>query len=310
MRTGWIAALATLLIAGSIAHSKTASDTGVRIHKVAPGDTLELLAAEYYGDRRHKIYIMIENNLDHARELKKNERMRIPVSTEVTVGVGDTLATLAAQHLGDERRAKFLAEFNGLDPDSAVAAGITLSIPLRVTYKASGAEPLESIAQALFADGKKAALLKEYNFLDKDSLSKGETIIIPIYLRLQPSKRRPPDAESQALATKRSELLDQARRALPRAKSAWQNGEYAAVKRELADLVKAFPYLDSDLVVEIGVLLGSTYVAFGDHETAHATFEQVLERSPKYMLDTYHHSPKVRDVWQKAGGEVGEPTDK
>jgi LysM repeat protein len=275
-------------------------------HKVQRGDTLELLGAEYYGDRRHKIYIMIENALDHGRDLKPGERLRIPVSGEVTAAVGDTLASLAAQHLGDERRAKYLAEFNGLSPDSSVAAGMSIAIPLRVTYRASGKESLRAIAAGLFADDKKAELLRDYNFLKTDELDKGQSITVPIYLRVQPSKRRPPDADSAALIAKRTEVLEKAKRVLPGARAAWRSGDYGAVKRDMADLVADFPYLDVDLVIEVGVLLGSAYVAFGDDDTARATFEQVLERSPKHALTAYAHSPKVREVWKKAGGAVDE----
>ncbi|HEY8146852.1 MAG TPA: LysM peptidoglycan-binding domain-containing protein [Kofleriaceae bacterium] len=304
--TRWLAL--TLLLATGIARAQTPASAPptVTIHKVQKGDTLELLAAEYYGDRRHKIYIMIENRLDHARDLKPGEKLRIPISSEITATVGDSLASLAAQYLGDERRARYLAEFNGLSTDGSVAAGMSIAIPLRVTYRAEGSESLRSIASALFADDKKAELLKDYNDLKVDELEKGQTITIPIYLRVQPSKRRPPDADSAALVAKRTEVLERARRVLPGARAAFKAGDYHAVKRDMAALVGDFPYLDADLVVEIGVLLGSAYVAFDDVDTARATFEQVLERSPKYALKAYHHSPKVRDVWKKAGGAVDE----
>ena len=282
----------------------SAADAAYTIHKVQKGDSLELLGAEYYGDRRHKIYIMIENRLDHARELKPNEKLRIPVSNEVTVSVGDTLESLAATYLGDERRAKYLAEFNGLGPDGTVAAGMSITIPLRVTYRANGTESLKAIAAGLFADDRKAALLRDYNFLKGDTLQKGDSIVVPIYLRVQPSKRRPPDAESAALIARRSEVLERARRVLPDARAAWKAGDYAAVKRDLAELVASLAYLDTDLVVEIGVLLGSAYVAFDDVDTARATFEQVLARKPKHALGAYQTSPKVREVWKQAGGEV------
>ncbi|HLU67089.1 MAG TPA: LysM peptidoglycan-binding domain-containing protein [Kofleriaceae bacterium] len=297
---------AALIAAAAPPAAAQRADAAYTVHKVQRGDTLELLAAEYYGDRRHKIYIMIENRLDHARELKPGEKLRIPISNEVTVSVGDTLASLAAQYLGDERRAKYLAEFNGLDPDGSVAAGMSITIPLRVTYRAAGDESLAAIASALFADDRKAALLKAYNFLQRDRLARGDTIVVPIYLRVQPSKRRPPDAESAALIAKRTEMLEAARRVLPDARAAWKAGDYAAVKRGLAELVATLPYLDTELVVEIGVLLGSAYVAFGDLDTARATFEQVLARKPKHALSAYQHSPKVREVWRKAGGAVDE----
>jgi LysM repeat protein len=279
---------------------------GVAIHKVQRGDTLELLAAEYYGDRRHKIYIMVENRLDHARELKPGERLRIPVSSEVTAEVGDTLANLATQYLGDEGRAKYLAEFNGIDPDGTVAAGMSITVPLRVTYRAARRETLGSIAAALFADSRKSQLLKDYNFLRRDSLEKGEAIVVPIYLRVHPSKRRPPDAASMALLARRTESMESTRKALPEARKAWERGDYTRVRSLLAGHVSAFPYLDTELVVEIGVLLGAAYVAFDDPDTARTHFQQVRERAPGMALSAFEYSPKVCEVWRKAGGRVDE----
>src|SRR5687768_17848464 len=54
----------------------------------------------------------------------------------------------------------------------SVAAGMSIAIPLRVTYRASGKESLKAIAAGLFADDKKAELLRDYNFLKVDQLEK------------------------------------------------------------------------------------------------------------------------------------------
>ncbi|HWM87168.1 MAG TPA: LysM domain-containing protein [Kofleriaceae bacterium] len=279
---------------------------GVAIHKVKRGDTLELLAAEYYGDRRHKIYIMIENRLDHARELKPGERLRIPVSNEVIVAERDTLATLATRYLGDERRARYLAEFNNVTPGSTVAAGMPITIPLRVTYRAARRESLGAIAAGLFADSKQAQRLKHYNFLKRDELSKGETIVVPIYLRVHPSKRSPPDEESERLMRRRRDEVEKARRLLPTAREAWDKGNFALVRGLLYKLVVdgSFPYLDTDLVYEAGVLLGAAYIALDEPDIASTHFREVLQRAPGRPLSAFDYSPKVCDVWRKAGGKV------
>ncbi len=279
---------------------------GIVFHRVRRGDTLELLAAEYYGDRRHKIYIMIDNGLDHARPLKPGERLRIPVSNDVTVALADTLPALAAQYLGDERRAKYLAEFNGLAPDGTVAVGMSITVPLRVTYRAARREALTEIAKSLFADSKRAQLLKDYNFLKRDALEKGETIVVPIYLRVHPSKRRPPDAASIALLSRRTEATENARRQLPLAHRAWDKGDYAVVKTLLSELLvgDSYAYLDTELVVEIGTLLGAAHIAFDELDLALTHFRAVRKRAPGHALSSFEYSPKVCDVWRKAGGRV------
>jgi LysM repeat protein len=278
----------------------------VAIHRVRRGDTLELLAAEYYGDRRHKIYIMIENGLDHARDLKPGERLRIPVSNDITVGRADTLDSLAARYLGDERRARFLAEFNSLDPKGTVAAGMSITVPLRVTYRAARREALADIARSLFADGRRAQTLRDYNFLKRDTLEKGEQIVVPIFLRVHPSKRRPPDAESIVLMTKRNEVMEISERQLLAARRAWDTGDYAKVKSTLSELVvnDSYAYLDTQRVVEIGVLLGASHIAFDETDIALTHFRAVLKRAPAYALSAFEYSPKVCDAWRKAGGRV------
>ena len=45
------------------------ADRDYLTYKVRPGDSLALLAAEYYGDRNHAVFIMVANKLDHPRPL-------------------------------------------------------------------------------------------------------------------------------------------------------------------------------------------------------------------------------------------------
>ena len=56
------------------------ADRDYLTYKVRAGDSLALLAAEYYGDRNHAVFIMVANKLDHPRPLKPGEKLRIPVS--------------------------------------------------------------------------------------------------------------------------------------------------------------------------------------------------------------------------------------
>lgn len=293
-----------LVLAARVAPVRAGSDDTIA-HKVRAGDTLELLAAEYYGDRNHALFIMAANRMQHPRALKPGERVRIPVSREVTTAVGDSFESLAQTYLGDPRRARVLAEFNGRAVDDSLAAGTLLSIPFTISRTAGGDEPLAAIATAYFGDAAQAAMLRGYNGLAKDTLGKGESIEIPIvHVRVRSAMLPALDPEAKARSEKQRTMQDQAREALPGARAAWRAGDYGAIKR---DLTKLDPdYLDVKGAVEIGVLLGAAYVAFGDNDSAIAAFKRVLERRPKQVLDAYRFSPKVRDVWRRAGGTVDE----
>jgi len=295
--------LALALITASVVAPASARGDGEVVHRVRDGDTLELLAAEYYGDRNYATFIMLANRIEHARVLRRGERIRIPISREVTAAVGDTFESLAATHLGDQRRGEFLAEFNGMVSDDTLAAGTVLQVPLTVTYVAETDLPLDSVARTFLGDAKLASLLRRYNFLDKDRLSKGESVVVPIQnVRVRSSKLPGMDAESRARTEKRHKMQEQALGALLKARTAWRQGDYATAKRELTRL--DLDYLDTPVAIEVGVLLGSAYVAFGDVDSALAIFKRVLERRPRHVLDRYVYSPKVRDVWKRAGGAL------
>lgn len=294
--------LVTLGLSLALLHGPAAEaekNSGLERYKVRKGDTLELLAAEYYGNRVHKIYIMVENGLDHGRPLKPGERLRIPISQRITTAAGDTLAGLAETHLGSAARAKYLAESNGLDPNTTLPLGQAITIPMRVRYRASGDVTLKAIALSLFADAKLARLLREYNELDSDELVAGQVISIPVpKVQVQASKRRPADADAAARASKRRDMLQRALQSIPRAQAAWRAGDFTLVKRELTKL--ELDYLDTHLATEAGVLLGATYIAFDDEDSALAAFAKVLQRDPDFALPAEDHSPKVRKLWQRA----------
>jgi LysM repeat protein len=272
-------------------------------YRVKAGDTLELVAAEYYGDRHAAVFIMVANRIPHPRPLRPGEKLRIPTPREVTTSSGDTFESLAARHLGDGRRARFLAEFNAMDAGDSLAVGMNVSVPFHVTHVAVADETLSNIAAAYFGKTDNAELLREYNFFAKEALAKGESLVIPIHhVRVRPSRSPPVDAESKARSEKRRALQERVRVAVPVARASWRSGDYAAVKRELADI--DLEYLDAELAMEVGLLLGGAYVAFDDGDSARALFRRVLERASSHQLDGYLYSPRIRAVWQQAGGTM------
>jgi hypothetical protein len=299
------AVVAVAVIVGApVAHAQDLPNDTV-VHRVKQGDSLELIAAEFYGDRSKAVFIMVANRMTHVRALKPGERLRVPISREVATSPGDTFESLAATFLGSARRGPFLASFNGMSSDDGLPAGTVITIPFTIAHTAGSVEAVSDIAKAYFGDGKNTEMVRRYNFLDRSSIEKGEVLLVPVYhVRLSPAKAPPLDTESRARREHRREATARAAKALPAARQAWKNGDFAEVKTTLAPLEADLDYLDSRDAVEIGVLLGSAHVADDDGEAALATFKRVADRQVSHVLRRYDTSPRILEVWQKAGGRV------
>ncbi len=293
----------------SLAASGEAGASAVTEHQVRSGETLALLAAEYYGHRRYAIYLQLENGLKEteiASELSRGSTLSVPVGTRIVTRPGAELTELAEQYLGDAGRAEFLANHNDLGKGEIPAAGRVLDIPFHVAFTANDDEPsLEDIAARYLRDAGRADLLRDYNDLDDDgdTLDEGQTILIPTPHIDQRSARRPDyddDAESRVRARRKLEAA--AFRSLPAATHAWRRGDYDRVLRELGSFDT--DYLDAETALEVSVLVGGAHIAFGDSDAAEKAFAHALSRDPHYEISAYEFSPAVRKVWQDLGGGV------
>ncbi|HEY6032624.1 MAG TPA: LysM peptidoglycan-binding domain-containing protein, partial [Kofleriaceae bacterium] len=147
------------------------------MYKVKQGDTIDLVAAEFYGDHaRTSAFIVDENKWKTYRKLNPGERIRVPITREITTAKGDTLPALATKYLGDASRAQFIAQLNNLKVTDIPAAGVTLKLPFRVTHVAQTTESLAAISQFYFGDAKEVELLRTYNNLgDKNAIEKNDS---------------------------------------------------------------------------------------------------------------------------------------
>jgi LysM repeat protein len=289
-------------------HAQEIAAGGEQTIRVKQGDTLDILAAEYYGDRKNKIFILAENHLQHERPLKAGEKLKIPVSREVVTASGDTFESLAAQYLGDAKRGTFLAEFNNdMPPDETLAVGTTLSIPFHVPHVAAETETLAQISAAYYGDTKYASLIKRYNFLDKDAIEKGDQVVVPIFnVKVKPSRQAPQDANAKQREDLRKKSQQLAINALPAAKRALRDGDFAEVERQLDDFIANndhIDYLDNATAIDVALAIGCTHVAHDNVPLATAAFKKVLDRK-HVLLDRFRYSPRILDVWRSAGGKV------
>lgn len=300
-------AVAALVAAGVAAPRHAQAQEALRpmMYRVKPGDTIELIAAEFYGDRGKAVFIIAENKLLHPRPLRAGERLRIPISHEITTAPGDTFESLAVTYLGSARRGSFLADWSGIPQDESLPAGTPITIPFTIVHTAQSNESLSDVARMYFGDPRHADMLRRYNFLEKAALDRGEPLAVPAYqVRLSPSRQPGLDPESRARRDRRRDDTARAARALPAARLAWRTGDFDQVKTALTPLEPELDYLDADQAVDIGVLLGAAHVGFDEADAALTCFKRVMDRQAQHALRRYDFSPKVLALWQKAGGPI------
>jgi LysM repeat protein len=283
------------------------ADDDVVTYRVKPGDTIDIVAAEFYGDhQRTALFIVDENKWKTYKKLNPGERIKIPVTREITTTKSDHLDAIAKQYLGDPDRAAVLAQFNDLQPTDIAAAGVVLKLPIRVTHVAQTTESLAAISQFYFGDAKQADLIRTYNNLGgKSAIEKGDTIIVPV-LGIRVRSERLPTADSDALTlrTEHTTTNQAAAAALPAARVSALQGNYDDVAKTLAEIGKKLDYLDEPMFGDVGMLLGKALVAQGNKAGATAMFQQVVGREPSRSLSPYYESPTVLEAWRAASGHV------
>jgi TolA-binding protein len=132
-------------------------------------------------------------------------------------------------------------------------------------------------------------------------LAKDESIIIPL---MDVTARLPEDPEAEKRAKKQREMMALARDALPKARDAWKAGDFGAVRQTLLDLDDS--YLDSETGAAAAFLLGESYIALGDRDSARRMFSIARERRPDLLVRPDETSPKICEEWKRAGGKVEE----
>jgi serine/threonine-protein kinase len=273
------------------------------VHSVRRGESLDIIATEYYGARDGATAILVANGIARPRPLRVGEKLTIPTAWPYRVVEGDTLSGLAQRFLGDERRALFLADMNHIGIRQTLSIGDQIVIPYQAIHIAAGHEDLAALAAEIYHDAGKADFLRRYNFrTGSRPLNKGDSIVIPLF---DVRARMPENPEVEQRAEKQRETMARARELLPRAQDAWRIGDYATVRATLLDLDGDF--LDSETAAAAAFLLGEAYIALGDRDSARRAFQDVRERRPDWVVRPDETSPKIRDEWKRAGGTVDEP---
>ncbi len=305
------AVLILVISLGGIAGAKVA------LYTAKNGDTVESVAAEYYGNRSLAPFILEANGL-HDPKLKPGSKVRIPTAYHYRVHHGDTLEGLAQKFLDDKRRAPFLASFSGLGSgkNDKLREGQDLLIPFQHVHVAQAPESLQSVARAFYSDPSKAKMLGDYNFRASPMLARGDKLLIPIAhvriraVRLEMAKAKEtssavapkapvPTAPSQEAQKREEELAAHVASQLTQVESKYNEGSYQDVPSALDKMLTEEDPSEAQLA-EIFRLKAFAYVALGLDELAVQAFREVLARKPDEKFDEATVSPKIRAAFERA----------
>ena len=185
--------LAAAVVALLVAPGRTSARTFERT--LGPDTTLESLAKMFYGSARKAFFIRAASGLSTSRGHKPppGTVVQVPTAWTYRVRAADTWSHLGADYLGDPRRGPFLARFNGKNPDAPPPVRHLITIPCHLKFRAVKPTPLVAVVKRYLrkvrSSGRKrtAAMLQQYNFMERNVVESGRTILIPVMdLRVRP----------------------------------------------------------------------------------------------------------------------------
>jgi len=272
---------------------------------VQPGDSLEQLAEQLYGDRQRAELLAAANGLGSGRaELRAGERLLVPMPERRTVAGQETWETLARRWLGDERRAFLLIEHNQGRPEVAPVPGSTVGVPAVVAVRVGATTNVGDIAERVAGHADAVRLIRRFNLLTQNRVARGDVVLVPVPdLQLttvgtamvgptEPAAPAPPRTVAGARAEGAARQLE----------AQLRDGLYVEVIETAARLLGQRPSLSRRDLVSILQALGTAYVALDREPQAIAVFREALQHQPDLAWNPITTSPKVLRVWDAARG--------
>ncbi len=267
-------------------------------------DTIESVAADYYGNRQAAALLSEVNGL-HDPKLRAGQRIKLPSALRYRVKKGDTIEALATRFLDDKRRAPFLATWNGVI-GGKLREGQTLLVPYNVSHRAAVGDSWTQLAKTFLGDASRGKQLADYNF-HGPALSPGERVTMPVArLRIRavrlataPPVATPATAGESPAQKREAELAARVGAELQHAEDDFKEGRYTAVPAALDKLLTEEDPSEQQLA-ELFRLKAFAYVALGMDELAVDAFREMLARRPDAKFDPALVSPKILTAVERA----------
>lgn len=277
------------------------------IHIVRPGDTINSLAMEYYGEANRTVLIRAVNSIptNDEVELAIGEPVLIPESTRRVVKAGETWADLAQTELGSPRRAWFIADVNGSDESSTPTKGQIINVPYLLPWSLT--EGLAGTVNRFFPDESgrdrmriARLLIKINSGLRPRGMTRGTRIVVPFAdLNILPEKH----AELDRLAASRRSQSDQQAQSQANARleeliDLFAEGAYIELI-QLAGQIAGASELTAAQQVTLHRYLGQAFVALDRDDLAVREFRELLELQPDFQFDQVTTSPVILELFEQ-----------
>ena len=270
-------------------------------HRVAPEETLGVIAQTYYGDVSRAEIIRIYNGLDQP-VIRAGTDLRIPVADKHTVVAGDSWSALALRYWGDASLHRRLAEHCAGSPDASLQVGETLRIGVLIPYRLGQGENLARVSRRFYGDPTHAEELARFNRVKNPRrLQVGQKVLVPL-ADLTP-------ADAGALATRKEPVAPSVSSAPPepgpssfekpmqRAINTFLDGRY---EQALARLEELRPQVlargKRTEQVELLEYLVFVYTAFEQTDSACEGYRALLQLEPELSWDRDEISPKILNL--------------
>ncbi|MCH2108227.1 MAG: LysM peptidoglycan-binding domain-containing protein [Polyangiaceae bacterium] len=276
-------------------------------HVLQEGETLAELAERYYGSVQKEILISTENGLRRAsapEHLEPGMVLEIPAPTFIRTIEGDTWKSLAANWLGNEKRAFLLASENGFQPWHEPELGQLVMIPHHLIWVAQGDESLSTLAYRYLGSTKHTYRLVLYNQLKDGKFEKGQVLLLPLAgLELSDEGKKAAMKAASHIAAEATAAAFTAQRQskeeLRRIQESLRSGHYVlALTSGVRLLSGGSP--SRPVAAEIHRALLETYVALDILGLAKESCQKMLELAPDTQLDPLWTSPKMINACPQA----------
>jgi len=170
-----IVVVLALLLGGS-------APAGAFPYLVRAGESVAAIAERVYGRVELERIVVQANALGGGRAggVVPGMRLELPAVGYHQVAPGDSWQSIAAERLGDKRRADVLAQINDSHPWLRPDVGREVLLPYNLRYVADRGDTTESVAYRLRGRRNDAWLIASYNGLRRATLQPGQVILVPI----------------------------------------------------------------------------------------------------------------------------------